>query len=81
LDLFVAVSIVVSFAALVTAHVALCAALAARAPWWRGALSLVVPILAPVWGFREGMRRRAFGWIAAGLAYVALRVIGHATAR
>ena len=81
MDVFVAISIVVSFAALVTAHVALCAGLAARDPWWRGALALVFPFLAPVWAFREGMHRRAIVWTASGAAYVAARVVEQTMSR
>lgn len=81
MDVFVTVSIIVSFAALLTAHVASCAGLAARDPWWRGALALVFPLLAPVWAFREGMRGRAIVWTASGAAYVAARFVEHAMSR
>lgn len=79
-DVLVTVSIITSFAALVTAHVAVCAGLAARDPWWRGAVALVVPFLAPFWAFRERMGKRAIAWTASGAVYVATRVIEHAMA-
>jgi hypothetical protein len=74
-DVFVTLSIIVSFAALVTAHVAVCAALASRDPWWRGAVALVVPFLAPFWAFRAKMRGRAFAWSASGAVYVTARLV------
>jgi hypothetical protein len=80
-DVFIMVSIVVSFAALVAAHVALSAGLAARDPWWRGAVAFLVPPLAPLWGLREKMRGRTIAWVAAGAAYVAARVAASVIAR
>jgi len=74
-------SVVVSFATLVTAHVALAAGLAARPPWWHALLALVVPPLAPYWGFREKMRGRAAVWAAALVLYGAARLAAHTLAR
>ncbi len=64
--------LVLAFATLVTVHVALVAGLAARAPRWRGAVALVVPPLAPWWGWRTRMRARTVLWIVAAAIYVAL---------
>jgi hypothetical protein len=58
-----------SLALLVTAHVALVAALAGRPPRWRAALALVVPPLAIVWG-RENFRRWCVVWLVAAALYV-----------
>ena len=58
-----------SLALLVTAHVALVAGLALRAPRWQAALALVVPPLAVVWG-RETSRRWSIVWLAAAGAYL-----------
>jgi hypothetical protein len=80
-DVFVMVSIIVSFAALVTAHVSLSAGLAARDPWWRGALAFVVPPLAPFWGVKEKLRARTIAWVAAVAAYAAARVAAWVIAR
>lgn len=75
------VSIVVSFAAFVAAHVALSAGLAARDPRWRGAVAFVVPPLAPFWGLKEKMRGRTIAWVAAGVAYGAARAAAWAITR
>jgi hypothetical protein len=80
-DVFVMVSIVVSFATLVTAHLALAAGLAARPPWWHALVALLVPPLAPYWGFREKMRARAVLWGAALVLYAAARAAAHAMTR
>ena len=80
-DTIVMVSIVASFAALVTAHVALCAGLVTRDPWWRGAIAIAVPPLAPFWGFREKLRARAILWLVAALVYVAARIAARAITR
>lgn len=76
MDSFIAVAIIVSFATLVTAHVALAAGLVARKPWWRGLLALVVVPLAPYWGAREKMRARVVVWAVALVGYTAALVIG-----
>ncbi len=65
-----------TFVAWVACHVALAARIA-RVAWWRGAMALVVPPLAPAWGWRLGMRRGAQAWAAAIVAYA----IGVAIAR
>jgi hypothetical protein len=57
-----------------SAHVAIAAGLArSPGPWWRGPIALVVPPLAPVWGWRGGMRARVYAWTGA-LALYALGV-------
>jgi hypothetical protein len=80
-DVFVMVSIVVSFGAFVTTHVALSAGLAARNPWWRGPIALVVLPLAPFWGFREKLRARTLVWLTAVAVYAAARVAARILAR
>lgn len=71
-DVLVFAMIVLGFATLVTAHVALSFALMLfHPPRWRGALALVVPVLAPVWGWREGLRWRVLVWGVAAAVYVA----------
>ncbi|HEX5100296.1 MAG TPA: hypothetical protein VFV94_12390 [Polyangiaceae bacterium] len=59
-----------SLALLVTAHLALVAALAVRAPRWRAAVGLVVPPLAVVWGAREKLKRTCVVWLSALVLYV-----------
>jgi hypothetical protein len=58
----------------VGAHVALLVGLARRRPWWRALAALVVPPLAPIWGWNE-MPRRAHAWAIAFAAY-AVVVVG-----
>jgi hypothetical protein len=74
-DELVVVSLVVAFAGLVTAHVALVAGLAARRPWWRALVALPVAPLAPYWGARAGMHKRWVAWMACAIAYVVLRLL------
>ena len=57
----------VSFVAWLVAHAALVVGLARRAPRWRAAVALVVPPLAPAWGW--SMRVRAYAWGAALAVY------------
>jgi hypothetical protein len=58
----------------IAAHVALIAGLVARRPRWRGLLAILIPPLAPYWGWSAGMHRRVYAWCAA-LALYALGVI------
>ncbi len=51
------------------AHVALLVGLARQKPRWHAVVALVVPPLAPYWGYRAGMRLRVYAWAAALLAY------------
>lgn len=64
-------ALLVGFAALVTAHVALAARLVLRGrPRWRGLVALVVPPLGVIWALRAGWYRLAATWIGAVLVYV-----------
>jgi hypothetical protein len=63
-----------AFATLITVHVTLTAGLAARAPRWHAPVALVLPPLAPWWGWRTRMRARTVLWLVAAAAYVALLV-------
>ena len=74
-DEAVVIGLVVAFAALVTAHLSLVTGLARRPPWWRALVALVVPPLAPFWGFREGLHVRSGIWLASAAAYVLTRII------
>jgi hypothetical protein len=60
-----------AFGLFVTAHVALSAALLWRKPRWRGLLALLIPPLAPFWGWSEGLRAWSAVWLVALVAYVA----------
>ena len=47
------------------AHVALCVGLLRGPSRWRALLALAIPPLAPLWGWKAGMRARAIAWTAA----------------
>jgi hypothetical protein len=71
--------LVISFAGLVTTHVALTMGLLRRSPWWRGLVAFFVPPLAPWWGWQGRMRFRGVLWIVAALAYGFTLVIASAS--
>lgn len=73
-DELVAAALVLAFALAVTAHVTLVVGLAGRAPRWRALVALVLPPLAPYWGW-SGLRRRAVLWLGAAAAYAVLRAV------
>jgi hypothetical protein len=56
------------------AHVALVAGLARRRAWGRAVVALLVPPLAPWWGYRAGLRVATIAWCAA-LALYAVGVV------
>jgi len=68
-------AVVLAFAFLVTAHVAIAVGLLGRAPRWRAPVALAVPPLAPYWAWRERMRVRAGLWAAGLVVYVAARIV------
>ncbi len=72
-DEWLTVTLVVAFATLVTAHVAILAGLLAREPRWRALAAVLVPPLAPAWAARAGMAGRAGVWVTSAIAYVVLR--------
>lgn len=77
-DVLVFAMIVLGFAALVTAHVALAFALMiSHPPRWRGALALFVPVLAPVWGWREGLKWRVVLWGLSLAVYTTGSIVSH----
>jgi hypothetical protein len=70
-DEIVTASVVVAFSTLVTTHVMLVAVLAARPPRWRAAAALLVPPLAPLWGWRES-RKRSIAWMVSAVLYAVM---------
>jgi drug/metabolite transporter (DMT)-like permease len=50
-------------------HVALVAALFRTPPIYMGVVSLVLPPLAPYYGWRRGLKRRALLWLGGLFAY------------
>ena len=70
LDAVVLGMLVLGFAAFVTTHVALSLALIfSHPPRWRGLVALVVPILAPFWGWKAGRRKTTLLWGASAMIY------------
>lgn len=70
-------AVILGFATLVTVHVFIAARLFLRArPRWRGLVALVVPPLAPIWGYREGWRVASTLWLVAVLVYLVATVLG-----
>lgn len=67
----VTVALFVSFAALLTVHVASLFGIAKKKAYARAAGALVFPPLAPVFAFLNGMRARAILWCFLAVAYVA----------
>lgn len=68
-DLVTLIALLVAFALLVTAHVAITYGLVSRAPRWRAPIAFVVIPLAPYWAWRERMRVRAGIWAGALVVY------------
>ena len=66
----------VTFVAQLVTHVSLLTGLARREPRWRALVALVVPPLAPVWGWSEGMQKRAYAWGVSLAAYALGVAIG-----
>lgn len=64
-----------ALAAFAVAHATLALSLAASPPRWHAVVALLVPPLAPWWGWRARMRWRTVAW-ASALALYALGVLG-----
>lgn len=76
MDLALYIVLVTALAAFVTAHIGLSATLVfAHKPRWRGLVALVVPPLAPVWGFVAKRWIWSGMWCAFLVLYVAARVV------
>lgn len=63
-------TLVLAFATLVTVHVFLAGRLVRARPRWHGLLALVIPPLAPIYGFRQGWRRSSTLWLVSVIVYV-----------
>jgi hypothetical protein len=66
------VALAIALAAFVLAHLALVGALAARRAWFRALGALLVPPLAPWWGWQIGQRASSLTWLVALAAYAGL---------
>jgi hypothetical protein len=53
------------------AHVTLVIGLLKREPWWHGLVALLVPPLAPYWGYEARLRKRVTLWLVTLAVYVA----------
>jgi hypothetical protein len=73
-DMALVIAVVLAFAFLVTAHVAIAVGLVAKPPRWRAPIALLVAPLAPYWAWREHMRVRAGLWAVGLLVYVGARI-------
>lgn len=51
------------------AHLAIAAGFLKRRAFKRAAIALVVPPLAPLWAWKDGMRSRVVAWLAALAVY------------
>lgn len=67
--------VVLAFALLVTAHLAIVVGLVAKTPRWRALAALVVAPLAPYWAWREHMRVRAGFWATGLILYVVSAIV------
>lgn len=70
MEAFRVVLLAVAFGVLVTAHVALVFTLAFRSPRWRALVALLVPPLAPYWGWQARRRVASSVWLFGAVAYV-----------
>ena len=61
--------LMVGFAVLVTAHLALVVGLLQIAPRCHALVALIVPPLAPIWGGRARMGIRTAFWVAGAVLY------------
>ncbi|MGO9834597.1 MAG: hypothetical protein ACLP1X_10300 [Polyangiaceae bacterium] len=66
----------VALAVFVGAHFSLVAGLNGKRSWKAALAALVVPPLAPWWGWRDGIRRRATVWLAALGVYALGTILG-----
>ena len=71
LDIVLLVLISVAIGLHLVAHVTLVIGLLFRKPWWRGLIALVVPPLAPYWGYEAKLRGRVTLWLTTLAVYLA----------
>jgi hypothetical protein len=74
-DLVVVITLVLAFALLITAQVAIVYGLALRPPRWRAAAAVFVAPLGAYWAWRGQMRIRAGIWAAALALYVLATIV------
>jgi hypothetical protein len=72
----VGIALAAAFVVLLAAHLGIVVSFAWRRAWGRAAAALVVPPLAPWWGWRDGRRRErtaAVAWLAAVAIYAVVQ--------
>jgi hypothetical protein len=74
-DILVVIALILSFALMITAHVAITYGLAKRPPRWRAVVGFFVMPLAWGWAYREQMRVRLWIGLGALALYIAATVI------
>ncbi len=67
--------VVAVFAAWVTVHVVTAAGLLGQRPRWHGGVALVLPVLAPYWAARQGMKALAATWLVFAAIYGFARLL------
>ncbi len=67
--------LLVASATHVTTHVALAWGLGRRGPLWRGLAALLVPPLAPFWGYEAELQKRSALWVVSLFVYGVALVI------
>ena len=71
MDFVLLASISIAVGLHLVAHVTLVIGLLRREPWWRGLIALVVPPLAPYWGYEAKLSGRVTLWLATLAVYLA----------
>jgi hypothetical protein len=71
LDLALLAALSIAVGLHLVAHVTLVIGLLRRPPWWRGLVALVVPPLAPFWGYEARLRGRVTLWVVTLVVYLA----------
>jgi hypothetical protein len=73
-DIVLVAIVVLGFAWVVTAHVAITFGLLQKKPRWRALVGFAIAPLAPYWAWREQMRKRVWLWLA-GVAVYAVALV------
>jgi hypothetical protein len=74
-DVVLVAILVLAFASVVTAHVAITFGLARSKPRWRALVAFVLVPLAPYWAWRAQMRKRTWLWIGSLVLYLAALIV------
>jgi hypothetical protein len=74
-DIVIVGLLLVAFAWLITIHVTIVVGLAKKQPRWRALVAFVLPVLAPYWAYKEGMRTRTYLWAGGIAVYLVARLL------